>query len=116
LATLRRDGFASLEAGDTPGSVTTRPLTFSGRRLFINADAKSGELRAELLDAQGQAIAPFSQADCVAVSVDSTRQLVTWKSTADLAAVAGKPVRLRFHLKNAKLFSFWISADETGKS
>ncbi|HSW47189.1 MAG TPA: hypothetical protein VLM89_16620, partial [Phycisphaerae bacterium] len=39
LAVLRRDGFASMDAGETPGTLTTRPLTFNGKYLFVNADA-----------------------------------------------------------------------------
>ena len=33
-----------------------------------------------------------------------------------LAVVAGKPVRFRFSLKNAKLFAFWVSKQKTGES
>ncbi|MBI3693999.1 MAG: hypothetical protein HY238_04045 [Acidobacteria bacterium] len=44
LATLRRDGFASMDAGALEGSLTTRPLPFSGKHLFVNADAASGAL------------------------------------------------------------------------
>jgi hypothetical protein len=40
---------------------------------------------------------------------------VKWKG-ADLSALAGKPVRLRFHLKNAQLYSFWVSAHANGAS
>ena len=42
LATLRRDGFASLDAGEIEGSMTMRPLRFSGRQLFVNADTALG--------------------------------------------------------------------------
>ena len=38
LATLRRDGFASMEA-DGEGELETRPLKFSGQYLFVNIDA-----------------------------------------------------------------------------
>jgi hypothetical protein len=116
LAMLRRDGFASLQAGDVPGEMITRPITFTGKRLFVNADAKAGELRAEMLDAQGQAIAPFTLDNCVAVAADSTKRMVAWKPTADLSALAGKIVKVRFRLRNASVFAFWVSADETGKS
>lgn len=34
----------------------------------------------------------------------------------DLAAAAGKPVRLRFHLKKARLFAFWVSGSKAGAS
>jgi len=49
------------------------------------------------------------------VRVDKTKQAVTWKGS-DLAAAAGQIVRFRFHLKNARLFSFWVSRDASGSS
>ncbi len=116
LATLRRDGFASLDAGDTAETLTTRPVTFTGKNLFVNIDAPKGELRAELIDEQGQPVAPFTREDCVPVSADSTKKAVTWKSSADLSAIAGKPVRFRFTLRNGRLFAFWVSPDATGAS
>lgn len=115
LAVLRRDGFASLDAGDKPGTVTTRPLTFSGKHLFVNADARDGKLTAEVIGGDGKAMDGLSAADCVAVRADKTRQAVGWKA-GDLAAAAGKPVRLRFHLRNARLFAFWVSGGKTGAS
>ena len=42
VAFLRRDGFASMEAGDQAGSLTTRTLTFTGRQLFVNLAAPKG--------------------------------------------------------------------------
>jgi hypothetical protein len=50
---LRRDGFASMDAGEEGGVLTTRPVRFRGKHLFVNLDAPSGELRAEVLDADG---------------------------------------------------------------
>ena len=58
VAILRRDGFASMDAGEEAGTLTTRPLTFRGKYLFVNADAPQGELRAEVLDETGRPIAP----------------------------------------------------------
>src|SRR5205085_5216618 len=113
LAILRRDGFASLDAGDKGGTLTMRPVTFSGKHLFVNADAKDGELTAEVIDENGKALEGLSAADCVAVRADGTKQPVTWKA-GDLATAAGKPVRFRFALKKAKLFAFWVSKEKTG--
>ena len=115
LAILRRDGFASLDAGPQGGSLTTRPMRFTGKYLFVNADAQRGELTAEVLDQQGRAIEGLAAADCAAVSADQTRQALTWKKS-DLTSLAGKPVRLRFHLKNARLYAFWVSGRESGAS
>jgi hypothetical protein len=58
LAVLRRDGFASMEAGEREGTLTTRPVRFSGKHLFVNA--KLGELRVEVLDRDGNVILPLS--------------------------------------------------------
>jgi hypothetical protein len=116
LATLRRDGFASLDAGGVEGSLTTRPVVFTGKHLFVNVDAPRGELRVEVLDERGQPIAPFALAESVATSADSTRQAVVWKATDDLSPLAGRAVRFRFTLKNGRLFAFWVSPDRTGTS
>ena len=38
LAVIRRDGFASMDAGHRQGTLTTRPLRFRGKHLMINLD------------------------------------------------------------------------------
>ena len=114
---LRRDGFASMEAGAESGVLATRPVRFSGRRLFVNVDCPAGELRVEALDAAtGAPLAGFTRDDCLPVSADKTMVAVAWKNGADLSALAGKPVRFRFYLGNGKLYSFWVSRDESGAS
>ena len=116
VAILRRDGFASMDAGEKTGTLTTRPLTFKGKHLFVNLDAPKGELRAEVLDEAGRVIAPFTADNCVPVTGDSTRQRVTWKGADDLAALSGKPVTLRFHLTRGQLYAFWVTPDPKGAS
>jgi hypothetical protein len=116
LGTMRRDGFVSMDAGEAEGVLTTRPLTFNGKYLFVNVDAPKGELRVEVLDEKDNAIAGCDKADCAPISADITLQRVTWKGAADLSALAGKPVKFRFHLRNGKLYSFWVSPDESGAS
>lgn len=116
LATLRRDGFVSLDAGEKRGTVTTRPVKFSGKHLFVNVAAPRGELRAEVLDEAGKIIAPFTAANCRPVRGDSTLQAITWQGAADLSKLAGKPVRFRFHLRQGQLYAFWVSPESTGAS
>ncbi len=108
IATLRRDGFASLNGS---GELTTRPVTFSGKHLFVNADVPDGSLRAEVLDPNGKVLA-----ESVSFNGDSTIQKMTLKGGGDLSALAGQPVRFRFTLKDGALYSFWVSRDETGRS
>lgn len=116
LATMRRDGFTSMNAGDSGGTLTTRTLTFTGKHLFVNANAAGGELRAEALDADGKVIAPFTRDNCVPVTCDKTLQAVTWKGAADLSKLAGKPLKFRFHLRSGSLYAFWVTPDASGAS
>jgi len=128
LATLRRDGFASLtdspgdEApravaiGRLPHAITTRPIRFSGSRLFVNAAASGGEISVEVLDRGGRLIAPFSRDRCVPIAVDSTRQEVAWKDRATLGELRGESVRLRFYVTRGHLFSFWVTDAASGAS
>jgi hypothetical protein len=125
LAILRRDGFASMDAGSEEGVLTTRPVRFSGRHLFVNLAAPQGQLQAEVLDEQDNVIPPFSRANCAGVSGDKTRMPVTWrratmlpwwKRTEDLSALRGRTVKLRFYLRGGSLYSFWVSPEPTGAS
>jgi len=116
LAVLRRDGFTSLDAGADGGVITTRPVTFTGKNLFVNLDAPKGKLAVEILGEDGKVIAPFTRADCATISGDSTRREVKWNSAPDLSALAGKPVRFRFHLTGGLLYAFWVSKDARGAS
>jgi len=116
LAVLRRDGFASMDASESGGTLTTRPVRFGGKYLFVNADADAGELRIEVLDENGKVVPAFSRANCIPVRADKTLQPVQWKGAKDLSALAGKPVKFRFHVKNASLYAFWVSPDASGAS
>ena len=115
LATLRRDGFAGMVA-DGLGSIATRPVKFSGAHLFVNADARFGDLTAEVLDEDGKPYAGYSAADCAGLSrEDATKKAIVW-SGGDLSRFAGRPVRFRFNLHTTTLFSFWVSRKPTGES
>jgi hypothetical protein len=116
LATLRRDGFVSMDAADAGGSLTTRPVRFKGKYLFVNANAVDGELRVEALDMKNHVIAPFSRENCLPIRVNSTLQEVRWKGVANLSALAGTPMKFRFHLRDASIYAFWVSPDRSGAS
>jgi len=116
LAILRRDGFASMDAGSREGTLTTRPLRFAGRHLFVNIDCPEGELRVEVLDQDGQSIPPLTRDRAVPLSTDQTMAEVRWNGPGDLALLAGRIVRFRFHLRQGRLYAFWVSPDESGAS
>lgn len=123
LAVLRRDGFASMVTpslcqrdGSPYGTLTTRPLRFRGRFLFVNADASRGEVRAEVLDEHDRVLEPFTAEACVPVRINSTQAGIFWKSAENLVSLAGRTLRLRFLLRHARLYAFWISPDKRGSS
>ncbi len=108
LCFLRPDGFVSLDAQNSEGSVTTTPLLLQGETLHVNALARPGTVTAEILNAEGEPIEGFSRADCVPLKMaDMIDREITWKGTAAIDALAGRTVRLRFYVQAAKLYSFW---------
>ncbi len=104
--TLRLDGFASVNAPFAGGEMTTKPLVFSGDRLAINfATSAAGGVRVEIQSPDGRPIPGFALEDCPEIIGDQIERTVSWKQGPDLSVLAGKPVRLRFVLKDADLYS-----------
>ena len=119
LATLRRDGFVSMRAGNKEGFLTTEKLSFDGKYFFVNADvkAKGAQLKVELLDADGNPIPGFTKRDCVVMrGADKTKLLITWKGKKDLTDLQGRTIRAKFYLTRGDLYAFWISPWESGES
>jgi len=103
---IRPDGFVSLSASYAGGEVVTKPVTFAGDTLRLNyATSGAGSLKVELQDEAGKAIAGFGLADCEELIGNSLNQAVSWRG-ADLEALAGKVIRVRFVLRDADLYAF----------
>jgi hypothetical protein len=117
LATMRRDGFVSLQAGGEEGYLTTEKITFDGQYLFVNADVGEGELAVELLDENGEAIGGYTKETCMPMQQTSaTKHMITWKEHSDLGDLQGKTIRLKFYLTGGDLYAFWVSPWKTGES
>jgi hypothetical protein len=107
LATLRPDGFAGYEPKDEtkPAMVTTRPLAWrDGATLTITCDAAGGSVAVTVLDAAGKVLGRGRP-----IAADVTDAAVGWQDGDDPAPPAGKEVRLRFEIQDAKLYSFGFS-------
>lgn len=107
LATLRVDGFASLNASYDGGRLTTKPFRTHGRQLRVNAKADFGRLWVEVLDSAGKPIPGLTRADCQVMQSDRVDHPIVWTNDG-LARLKGRPIRLRFHLENARLYSYRI--------
>ena len=112
LARLRLDGFASIDAGYDGGMVSTTPYLLGSGRLHVNAKCDYGSVRAELLDEAYKPLPGFTADDCIPLSADAVAQPVVWRGAGDdlAAAVGSRPVRVRFLLNNARLYSYWVAA------
>jgi len=110
LATIRPDGFASLNAPYDEGRVTLKPLLYRGTQLQVNAKANFGELTVEVLDERQAVIPGFTREECQPMRADSLEHTMRWKNNASLASLHGRPISLRFHLQNTRLYSYRIVA------
>jgi hypothetical protein len=102
LAVLRRDGFVSLDAGGEEGTILTAPFTLASGKLWVNVDARQGEMRVKAQDANRNVVKTSAS-----IEGDHRRIEVPW-SEGDLAALIGETVQLRFSLRDARFYSYWL--------
>jgi hypothetical protein len=115
LATQRWNGYVSLTTGTLPETFVSKPFTFQGEHLFINADASRGEIKVELVPvAFGERVDPWAPETCSGLSFKESvpltgkgiEQPVTWQGSGSLSSHQGQPVRLRIQVRNADLYGF----------
>ena len=100
-------GFVSAQARLSGGELVTKPLTCSGKTRRLNfATSAAGSRRVERQDEQGKPLPGFALEDCEELFGDTLDGTVHWKTKADLSALIDQPVRVRFVLKDADLYSF----------
>ena len=106
LAKLRLDGFVSVDAGDEVGTLVTKPFRCDGGRLSINAAARGGMVGVAVLDEEGVQYQGYSRQECALFDGDSVGHNVTWRDKGSLEEMKGRGVRLKFYLRDSKLYSF----------
>ena len=107
FATLRKDGFVSLDATGSAGSVLTRKcLRMTGPlRVNYKTHHDGGSLRAEVLDASGNVVQGYSKDACHELKGDSVNEVVRWKHHTELPE-KDHPLQIRFVVQDASLYSF----------
>ena len=121
LATLPRDRFAGIEAlekSDLPtqkkplekiGQVTLKPLALKQwQSITVNTDATHGNVRVEVLDAQGQRLRGFSRDEAIALEGNSLAHAVCWQQRG-LGDLGDGEYLLRLHLENATIYALNLS-------
>ena len=102
--TTRLDGFVSAEAPLRGGELVTKPLVFQGSQLAINfSTSAAGGVQIAVLDEKGTPLVGYDSGE---IFGDSVARTVRWAGKPDVSALAGKPIRLKFTLRDADLFSF----------
>jgi hypothetical protein len=103
---LRLDGFSSCHASYAGGELLTKPLIFSGCELELNYETDAaGSLRVEICDAEARPIAGYTLADAVDVFGNRIAGRARWNAGTDVSRLAGTPIRLRFAMRDADLYS-----------
>ena len=106
-AILRLDGFVSADAAYSGGTLTTPPIIFQGSCLELNLDTSAGgSARVEIQDASGKPLAGYGSAEADELNGNSVNMRVSWRGSADVSALSGKPVKLHFKLRSCKRYAF----------
>ena len=106
LARLRPDGFAGYEqvagGSNKTASLTTKPVSVVAGSLCVSADvAPSGYVKVTILGKDNKQLA---EGKLIAKTV--TDATIQWKDGFSFKKLKGKEIRLRFELRDSKIYSF----------
>ena len=108
LATIRLDGFVSLDAIEE-GVVVTKPFKWDGTNMAVNADASSGYIKAEVCTPQDKPISGYRQEESRSLTEDGLGQNLSWKNKIDMSELKDRQIKLRLLLQKSSLFSIsWL--------
>ncbi len=97
---LRTDGFASLSAPWKGGELTTKQFIFEGGELELNyRTSAAGFVRVEIICGDDV----YKSEEIIG---DEIKRAVKWQDDMSIANVSGKPVYMRFVMKDADVFSY----------
>lgn len=116
LATLKRDRFASLETGipdAQPCRVITKPFVVRHPRLYLNAATwLKGSIQVEVLTRDWQPVDGFRQSEAREIQGDALDHPVRWRERADMSALIGQQVRLKFYMTRARIHAMTLCSEE----
>jgi len=112
---LRLDGFSSVRASHRSGEMMTKSLLFSGRELELNyATSAAGSMRVEIRDESNKPIPGYSLREAVDIFGNRIAGRAVWKKGTDVGQLAGRPIRLRFVMRDADLYSLRFTGQRGG--
>lgn len=122
LAFIGRDRFIGLQAGPEGGFLLTRQFILEGDKIEINLRSQvenpppvlGSMIKVELLQPAeehhpAQPYPGFTMEECDPIIVnDEFNQVITWNGASDLSSLKGKPVYIRFYIRNTTLYTFRV--------
>jgi len=106
-AIYRLDGFISADGDYDGGELVTRPIIFAGSGLHLNLDTSAGGWAyVELQRESGEPIRGYALKEADKLNGNSVNMKASWGARLDLKGLTGTPVKIRFVLRNCKLYSF----------
>jgi len=121
MASIPRDrfaGIAPLPKSDQPtlekplehiGQITLKPIRLGDyREIRMNADASSGSIAVEVLDAEGRRLRGFSKGEAVPITAYGMAHSLQWKEASLDDLLDNEEYMLRIHLDNATVYALTL--------
>lgn len=105
---MRLDGFVSAHANYRGGRLTTKPFLLDGTYMVLNfATSAAGGIRYEVIDEHGYPLPGLGVEQTRPLYGDFTDRKVEIQPAKrnERSTLASRPVRVRFHMRDADLFS-----------
>ncbi|MBN1943159.1 MAG: hypothetical protein JW849_07680 [Phycisphaerae bacterium] len=116
LASMRREGWVSLEASRTEGVLVTNPLPLKKpMKLEVNVNCRTGFIKAEVIEAKegcpNEPLPGYDGDSSYIEFADAVRIPIRWGEKTVVEPVAAGACYLRFTMKQASFFSYrWSEA------
>ena len=106
-ASLRLDGFVSVNSPYQGGQLITKPIICTGDNLAINYSTSAiGSITVELQEVHGSPIPGFELENSMHIFGDHIERTLRWKDVKNLAEIRNRPIRIRFVMeKSADIYS-----------
>jgi len=100
---IRKDGFACIMAGGEDRVMITKPIIFEGKDLHLNFSTSAfGSIYIDLLDEEGNEIPGKTTFEIYGDTID---RKISFADGTDFSEYSGKAVRLRFRMRDCKIYS-----------